>query len=118
MLFVILMNFSVGGKKKRKDPREHFSRCQGAENVKCATRLIQAGLEAPPVYQLLTGTVQARAEQGDLGPSPERRVGELLLIIWEVKPDRQHRQRRPLPHLGGVGETWLPGIQGTALYIM
>lgn len=34
-------NELLGGKK---DPREHFSRCQGAENVKCATQLIQVGL--------------------------------------------------------------------------
>lgn len=32
------------GRKKKKDPREHSSRCQGAENVKCATQLIQVGL--------------------------------------------------------------------------
>lgn len=57
-------------KKRERDPGEHSSRCQGAENVKCATQLIQVGLPGPqapglPVNQFLNRSNWCQIKAGN-----------------------------------------------------
>lgn len=91
MLFVILMNFSVGKKRsqgtflKMSGSRE----CKVCNTVNSSGPALQAG--GLPVNQLLTGTIHAKLKQGieNLGTSPKYFVGELDYLHLG-KSDRQH----------------------------
>ncbi len=123
MLFVILMNFSVGKKRSWGT----FLKMSGSRECKVSNTVNSSG-PAPqarglPVYQFLTGTTHAKLKQGieNLGTGPEHCVGELVLFIWETLTDSTDSSGPHQPALFYLGnkptKVW-SDIQCVPLYIM
>lgn len=80
---------------EKKEPGEHFSRCQGSRECKVCNTVNSSGPALQgrglPVYQFFTGTIHAKLKQGieNLGLSPEHFVRKLEFPLFG-NAEKQH----------------------------